>query len=55
LSEKKYNWEGTEVSGRIILKWVLESRICGMDWIDLAWDRGQWRALANTVMNLQVL
>jgi hypothetical protein len=22
-----------------------------MDWIDLAEDRGQWRALINTVMN----
>jgi hypothetical protein len=26
----------------------------GMDWIDLAQDRGQWRALVNTVMNLRV-
>jgi hypothetical protein len=26
----------------------------GMDWIDLAQDREQWRALVNTVMNLQV-
>jgi hypothetical protein len=26
----------------------------GMDWIDLAQDRNQWRALVNTVMNLQV-
>jgi hypothetical protein len=26
----------------------------GMDWIDLAQDRDQWRALVNTVMNLQV-
>jgi hypothetical protein len=25
----------------------------GMDWIDLAEDRDQWRALVNTVMNLQ--
>jgi hypothetical protein len=24
-----------------------------MDWIDLAPDRDQWRALVNTVMNLQ--
>jgi hypothetical protein len=23
----------------------------GMDWIDLAEDRDQWRALVNTVMN----
>jgi hypothetical protein len=26
----------------------------GMDWIDLDHDRDQWRALVNTVMNLQV-
>jgi hypothetical protein len=26
----------------------------GMDWIDLAQDRNHWRALVNTVMNLQV-
>jgi hypothetical protein len=25
-----------------------------MDWIDLGQDRGQWRALVNTVMNLRV-
>jgi hypothetical protein len=27
----------------------------GMDWIDLAQDRDQWRALVDTVMNLLVL
>jgi hypothetical protein len=27
----------------------------GMDWINLAQDRGQWRALANTVMNFWAL
>jgi hypothetical protein len=26
----------------------------GMDWIDVAQDRDQWRALVNTVMNLGV-
>jgi hypothetical protein len=26
---------------------------CGMDWIDLAQDRDQWRVLLNTVMNLR--
>jgi hypothetical protein len=27
----------------------------GMDWIDLAQERDQWRVLVNTAMNLQVL
>jgi hypothetical protein len=26
----------------------------GMDWIDLAKDKVQWRALVNTAMNLRV-
>jgi hypothetical protein len=26
----------------------------GMDWIDLAQDRDQWRALVNTVLKLRV-
>jgi hypothetical protein len=25
----------------------------GMDWLDLAQDKDQWRALENMVMNLQ--
>jgi hypothetical protein len=35
--------------------WILEIEWGGMDWIDLAQDRGQWRALLNMEMNLQVL
>jgi hypothetical protein len=31
-----------------------EIRWSGIDWIDLAQDRDQWRALVNTVMNLRV-
>jgi hypothetical protein len=31
-----------------------EIRWDGMDWIDLAQDRDQWRALVNMVMNLRV-
>jgi hypothetical protein len=26
----------------------------GVDWIDMAQDMDQWRALVNTVLNLQV-
>jgi hypothetical protein len=32
-----------------------EIELNDMDWIDLAQDRDQWRALVNTVMNLRVL
>jgi hypothetical protein len=35
-----------------ILRWILGWG--GMDWIDLAQDRDQWRALVSTVMNLRV-
>jgi hypothetical protein len=35
----------------INLRWGVES----MDWIDLALDRGRWRALVNAVMNLRML
>jgi hypothetical protein len=31
-----------------------EIRWSGMDWISLAQDRDQWRALVNSVINLQV-
>jgi hypothetical protein len=26
----------------------------GVDWMHLAWDRGQWQAAINMVINLQV-
>jgi hypothetical protein len=32
-----------------------EIRWDGVDWIDMAQDRDQWRALVNTVLNLRVL
>jgi hypothetical protein len=48
------HWEDLDVGGWTILKWILEIGWDGMDWIDLAQDRDQWRALVNTVMNLRV-
>jgi hypothetical protein len=33
---------------------IREIKLSGMDWIDLAENRDQWRYLVNTVMNLQV-
>jgi hypothetical protein len=53
--------EGKRPLGRPRRKWegnikmdVREIEWGGMDWIDLAQDRDQWRALVNTVMNLRV-
>jgi hypothetical protein len=47
--------------GRPRCRWVDKIKIDlreigwgGMDWIDLAQDRDQWRVLVNTVMKLQV-
>jgi hypothetical protein len=41
-------WEGNNKMDLRKIGWG------GMDWIDLAQDRDQWRALVNTVMNLRV-
>jgi hypothetical protein len=42
--------EDQDVGGWLILKWILG--LVGMNWIDLAEDREQWKALVNTIMNL---
>jgi hypothetical protein len=53
--------EGTRPLGRHRRRWednirtgLGEIRCGGMDWINLALERDQWRALVNTVMNLRV-
>jgi hypothetical protein len=53
--------EGTKPLGRPRCRWVnnikmdlKETGWDGMNWIDLAQDRDQWRAFVNTVMNLRV-
>jgi hypothetical protein len=53
--------EGRRPLGRPRRRWVDNIKIDlteiewhGVDWVDLAQDRDQWRALVNTVMNLRV-
>jgi hypothetical protein len=53
--------EGKRPLGRTRRRWMDNIKIDlreiewhGMDWIDLAQDRDQWRALVNMVMNFQV-
>jgi hypothetical protein len=46
--------EDRGVNRRIILRWILRKWVGGMDWIDLAQDRGRWRAVVNAVMKLRV-
>jgi hypothetical protein len=53
--------EGKRPLGRPRCRWVDNIKIYlrvigwdGVDWIDLAQDRDQWRALVGTVMNLRV-
>jgi hypothetical protein len=38
----------------ILLKWLFKKRDSGVDWIDLARDRGRWQSLVNTVINCWV-
>jgi hypothetical protein len=48
LGRPRFRWEDN-------IKTNLRDIGCdGMDWIDLAQDRDQWRDLVNTVMNLRV-
>jgi hypothetical protein len=48
------HWRDPEVDVRIILMDLPVVGCGGVDWIELAQDRDRWRALVNTVMNLQV-
>jgi hypothetical protein len=53
--------EGRRSLGRPRRRWVDNIEIDlreigwdGVDWVNMAQDRDQWRALVNTVMNLRV-
>jgi hypothetical protein len=55
------NLEGEKPLGRPRRRWEDNTRMYlreigweVMDWMQLAEDRDQWRAVVNTVMNLQV-
>jgi hypothetical protein len=55
------NPDGKRPLGRSRRRWVDNIKIYlrnigwgGMNWIDMAQDRDQWKALVNTVMNLRV-
>jgi hypothetical protein len=51
----KNHYEDQDVDGWTILKWILRDiKWDRMDLIDLAKVRDLWRALVNTVKNLQV-
>ena len=51
---ERYHLEDPGVDGRIIFKWIFEKWEGDMDWIDLAQNRGRWRAPVKAVMNLRV-
>jgi hypothetical protein len=49
LGRPRRRWEGNIIMDLREIGWG------GMDWIDLAQDRDQWRALVNTVLKLRVI
>jgi hypothetical protein len=53
--EGKNHLEDQGVDGRMGSQWILGRLAGGVQWIQMAQDRGRWRALVNTVMNLRVL
>jgi hypothetical protein len=54
--KERDHWGDQDVCGWTILKWILrEIGWDGVDWMDMAQDRDQWRALVDTVLNLRVL
>jgi hypothetical protein len=69
MAEKRYAYkilvgkpEGKRPVGRSKCRWMdniktnhKEIEWDGVDWIDLAQDRDQWRALVNVVLNFRVL
>jgi hypothetical protein len=47
------NLKDPGIDGRIVCRWIFRKWVRGMDWIDLAQDRGRWWELLNAVMSLR--
>jgi len=41
------HWEDRSIDGRIIWKWILMTRLEGVDWIELAQDRDKWQSCGH--------
>jgi hypothetical protein len=53
--EKSDQSDDQGVDGRMGSEWILGRLAGSVGWIQLARDRGKWRVLVNTAMNLRVL
>jgi hypothetical protein len=53
--KEKDHSEDRGVDGMMGSEWILGRLAGGIEWIQLAQDRGRWQALVNIVMNLRVL
>jgi hypothetical protein len=58
---RQYGLRNQRPLGRLRRRWEDNTKMdlqevgCrGMDWIELAQDRGRWRVLVNAVMNLRI-
>jgi hypothetical protein len=56
IPRRRDHLEDMGVDGKILLlkRMLREIEWEAVDWIHLPWDRYQWRALINTVLNLRV-
>jgi len=51
---EKVHLENLGVDGRLILKWILNEWVGGIDCFDLVQNRDKRRAFVNAVLNLRV-
>jgi hypothetical protein len=55
LGRPRCRWEVGIIMDVREIRWVSECVCVCVEWIQLAQERDRWQALANMVMNLQVL